>query len=262
MSLMMPKDEALLGACHFKGGAATLDQGRLHFDELIGHDDRYIWTAGTSVGDKQLRFEDRHGRVVLNPSSITPPELFRMMAEAPARAIEEKGYDRAWKLARSGEYIHEGQDLIAVAFAAAKTPVAAADTPAGYVTFSLNVLREDESKLITLHVNVDYFFVRPEFRGQMYGFDLAAAVIWICHDVLNAIYHAAPAGSTIDTVLYADLVSEGGEKITRSIEGGLIANTDTVRDCASPQRDDVEIGEVIFDAGCWTEIDPKAGCAA
>jgi hypothetical protein len=55
-------------------------------------------------------------------------------------------------------------------------------------------------------------------------------------------------GATIGTVLYADMVSEGGEKIIRAIEGGLMANTDTVRDCASP-RDDVEIGEVMFDHG-------------
>lgn len=238
MSLAMSKEEALLQARHFKGGAAKLDQGGLRFDELIGHDDRYVWNTGACISGRRLeRFEDRHARVVLNPSLITPPAPLRMMTEVHKRA------DRAWKVARDGEYLHEGQELIAVAFAADKTPV-------GYATFSLNVTRVDEGKDITLHVNADYFFVRPEFRGQMYGFDLAAAVIWICHDVLEAIYHAAPAGSTIDTVLYADLVSDGGEKIIPSIEAGLTANTDSVRDCASPQREDVEIGEVAFDGGC------------
>jgi GNAT superfamily N-acetyltransferase len=235
MSLVNSREEALLKARHFKGGAAKLDQGGLRFDELIGHDDRYVWNTGACISDKRLeRFEDRHTRVVLNPSLITPPAPLRMMTEAHKRA------DRAWKVARDDGFLHEGQELIAVAYAADKTPV-------GYATFSLNVTREDESKEITLHVNVDYFFVRPEFRGQVYGFDLAAAVIWICHDVLEAIYHAAPAGSTIETVLYADLVSGGGEKIVRSIESGLSANTDSVRDCASPQRGDVEIGEVTFD---------------
>src|SRR5262249_50105696 len=158
MSLVMSKEEALLETRHFKGGATKLDESGLRFDELIGHDDRYIWTAGTSVADKGLRFKDRHARVVLNPSSIAPAAL----------GIEQQDYDRGWKLARNGEYLHEGQDLIAVAFAAD-------DTPAGYATFALNVLREDASKYITLHVNVDYLFVRPELRGQMHGFDLAAA---------------------------------------------------------------------------------------
>jgi len=249
MSLARSKEEALLDAHHFKGGATKLDESGLHFDELLGHDDRYIWTAGTKVSHEHLRFEDRHARVTLNPGSITPSALSRTMAEAhvraretaPAHAIEQKDYDLAWKVARNGEYVHEGQDLIAVVFAAD-------DTPAGYATFALNVLREDKSKYITLHANLDYVFVRPEFRGEMYGFDLAAAVIWICHDVLEAIYRVAPAGTTIGTVLYADLVSEDGEKIIRAIEGGLIANTDTVRDCAAP-RGDVEIGEVMFDRG-------------
>jgi hypothetical protein len=246
--------DLLLKPEHF-AGAETVKfvDGCLRFDRCApGGIDRSIVLLETEKDDEHPR---RKTRVVLNPASITPRELHRLMSEPADRstaaraarsgcALDSMESYPAWTISYPG---CEGQTLIAVAFNAENAPV-------GYAAVEVGLFTADDDPLaITLFVTPVMFYVLPAQRGEGYGLDLTCAVAHILRDVLIAAYQGVPDGARIDIHVYADFINEAGDAICNSLVSWLTFNADTVADdayVAGAGRPGVEIiSEVGYEVG-------------
>jgi len=242
--------DLLLKPEHFaRAETVAFVDGGLRFDRCApGEIDRSIVLLETESDDQHPK---RKTRVVLNPASIAPRELHRIMSESadgPAEAaragngIARAGYALgamesypAWTVCYPGA---EGQTLIAVAFNAE-------DQPVGYAAVEVGLFEAEDNPLaITLFVTPEMFYVMPKHRGKGYGLDLTCAVAHILRDVLLATYKSVPDGVTIDIHVYADFINEEGDAICNSLVRWLSFNANTVaedQDIAGAGRPGVEI---------------------
>jgi GNAT superfamily N-acetyltransferase len=228
------KRAPLLQARHFHGRTELRETG-LHFDWLIDEDDRDGYTS--LVGEK---FEART-RVAINPRALPASDLFALMrnTEAPGDGVAPcKAYDTAWRVEENGEEIREGQQLVAVAVDGG--------APIGYASFGISVVRPKDESTIRFCLSLDFFYVLPAWRGRGVGVNLSAACAEICCDVLFACHLAARKGTTIDLDVYAELVSQGGERIPNSIVRQLEEVCEYLPDTKRPG---VRFGAIHYDAG-------------
>jgi GNAT superfamily N-acetyltransferase len=165
--------------------------------------------------------------------------------------LDPHAYDTTWGPKKEDEHSEhsamvEGQRLVAVAYDADERPV-------GYATFFIHIACDEEGPTkaqaptierlpgieqlpgtelrpaakeealrdVYFSVDLEVFYVMPEYRHQAHGFDLATATTLICSDVLHAVYRAVPKGTEIGVVVRADRHTPGGRAISESIAHAL-----------------------------------------
>lgn len=134
---------------------------------------------------------------------------------------------------------HEGQALAVVVF----DPV----HPVGYAGLQVSLLHDAVEREVFLSFRPELVYVTPTRRGRGYGLDLSLACGWICREVLEAVYRAVPAGTVIQSHVYADYESTGGEAFTGHLHGCLGWGVDMLRETG--KRRSVTFDRVELDAG-------------
>ncbi len=241
---------------HFRECATQLRKGGLYLDIRIGEVDRQICAIDVSER-RLLSFGNRTAmRAVLNPERPGPVGVLRSLRRAkrhekPKERINvghgelsnccaNGEYDRVWTSRdEEGEGEHvEGQGLVMTGFDGRSI--------VGYMGghISLHVYRD---KTAWLHVEPSLVYVIPSRRGQGYGMDLSIAWGYVCGDVFQAVYRALPEGYTLQSQVYADYESFGGEKIGRYIHGCLECARDMAHECG--ERKSITLEPVGLDAG-------------
>jgi GNAT superfamily N-acetyltransferase len=189
-------------------------------------------------------------KVVANPKRPSPKSLLKRFQDVKDKLEPEEtlslGYglkdqhDLNWSRQRSedGEDT-EKQSIVLVAFDS--------DVPVGFASLSIALNHGPEDNEIALGLNILLVYVRPDYRGKGLGLDLSIASGLLCQDLLEATYRAAPARTTITPFIWADFMSEGGNRFTMQVAYMLTCHVDLLSE--SGRRKSIKVNYPEIDAG-------------
>jgi hypothetical protein len=245
----------ILKPSHFADGPTHLTGEGLQLDILIDDDDRRTGGvyAGRTFQDTD-NFLDKFAarsptRVVVNPSAPSKIDLVHFLRDVQARELPgepinvgyglPEEYQRYWQLEFDDDGLREGQTVVAVAF----NPIEVV----GYASMRLSVQYSPTDQGLYLHISPILVYVIPSMRGNGYGIDLSIACAFLCTDLLDALYAALPARTTISAMISADYESKGGEFFVRHLLSEMECAIDLLRE--NGKRKSIEIKGVNLDAG-------------
>lgn len=177
-------------------------------------------------------------QITCNPAHLPAAELKKKMAASRGRRAAEVGgyglhdsYDLEWN--------ESGQSLVLVAFGE--------DMPVGYAAVDVTTQYGIHPKTVHLRIEAHAVHVQPSYRGRGYGIDLSIAAGWVAEDVYTAMYRAVRSGWSLESTVYADYESKGGQSFTEQIKSALDVRTDLLNEVK--QRPSVKVEHPILDAG-------------
>lgn len=142
-------------------------------------------------------------------------ELFDGFLDRDSQAdygIEERGVYHS-EFQRSIEDDPEGSAIcLSAQIFAVATIQAARHQPVGYLTLNFSLTIRPEEKSIFYMMEPYYSWLSPEYRGLGIGHDLAYAGGEVLADLYKRIAVLTHNGWRIDAVIYADIISPGGER--------------------------------------------------
>jgi GNAT superfamily N-acetyltransferase len=235
---------------HFGQLRTQLTGAGLRFRKRIGHEDR---EAECPTFDEahlaQIAAARPSSLVVVNPRrpSVRSLSLILRTAQREAMPGEKIGinyglpkrYDKQWAHEIQGNTRTEGQNLVVVIYDSAE--------PIGYAGMEVSISWELHDRSVYLRFSPELVYVRPKSRGRGFGLDLSIACGFICSDLLKATYRAVPSGTEIETCVYADYESEGGEAFADHLHSCLEVGVDDLSEYG--KRKSIRLRGVDLDAG-------------
>jgi GNAT superfamily N-acetyltransferase len=238
----------LLKPGHFVDSMLDFTEKGLQFVELIE-----LFDIESEVGPDVIApvaEAYRSFRCVVNPLEPSKGSLYKAFRRAQKQANvdffnigygdeENSEYDTDWQVWRDGEFLIEGQTVHLVGMQGRSA--------IGYASIGVSIYSDEDRSWFSLTLSPHLVYVVPKHRGRGYGMALSVAAGWVGRELLEVLYRAVPARSSVGATVTADYDSEGGERFVEHLTASLEVTLDYLRE--EKRRPSVEVGDMNLDAG-------------